>query len=100
MGGGVGAGVLEPGGQVFECVPPGYVVHKQRARRASVVGAGYGSEALLPGRVPNLEFYLFLVDRYHSCAELHTYNRSKEQPIGKQVAYLWSDRGPAGISCP
>ena len=41
------SGVLQPGGQVVEGVPPGYVVYKERPCGPPVVGAGDRSECLL-----------------------------------------------------
>ena len=40
-------GVLQPGGQVIEGVPPGDVVYKERSSGPPIVGAGNGSERLL-----------------------------------------------------
>ena len=40
-------GVLEPGGQVVEGVPPGDIVHEERSGGAPVVGARDGPERLL-----------------------------------------------------
>ncbi len=45
------------------------VVDEERAGRATVVGAGDGAEGLLAGRVPDLEFDLFVGDGDHACAE-------------------------------
>lgn len=40
-------GVLQPGGQVIERVPPGNVIYKESARCTSVVRPGDGPEGLL-----------------------------------------------------
>ena len=40
-------GVLQPGGQVIEGVPPGDVVHQEGSGSTSVVRAGDGSKRLL-----------------------------------------------------
>ena len=67
-------GVLQPGGQVIEGVPPGDVIYKERSSGPPVVGAGNRSERLL-SRLKNTFFdqikgeYVTITtrscDRYH-----------------------------------
>merc|ERR1719188_1707871 len=47
-------GVLQPGSQVVEGVPPGDVVHQQGSSCSSVVRPSYGSKCFLSSCVPNL----------------------------------------------
>ena len=84
-------GVLQPGGQVVEGVPPGDVVHQQGPGSSTVVRSGDGSEGFLSSlndcrltagletyvgfsthSVPYLEFDLFTLDIDHPGPELHT----------------------------
>jgi len=55
---------------VLEGVSTRDVVDEERASRATVVGAGDGAEGLLSGRVPDLEFDLFVGDGDHAGTKL------------------------------
>eukprot|EP00215_Chloropicon_roscoffensis_P008709 CAMPEP_0196639540 /NCGR_PEP_ID=MMETSP1085-20130531/2100_1 /TAXON_ID=41879 ORGANISM="Pycnococcus sp, Strain CCMP1998" /NCGR_SAMPLE_ID=MMETSP1085 /ASSEMBLY_ACC=CAM_ASM_000807 /LENGTH=223 /DNA_ID=CAMNT_0041968585 /DNA_START=143 /DNA_END=815 /DNA_ORIENTATION=+ len=65
-------GVVKPGRQGVEGLPPGDVVHQKRPRGAPVVTSRDAPEALLPRRVPDLQLYLLSVDGHHAGTELHT----------------------------
>mmetsp|Transcript_14976 Transcript_14976/g.31771 ORF Transcript_14976/g.31771 Transcript_14976/m.31771 type:complete len:163 (+) Transcript_14976:552-1040(+) len=62
--------LLKPSTQVLEGVSTRDVVDEERASRATVVGAGDGAEGLLSGRVPDLEFDLFVGDGDHAGTKL------------------------------
>lgn len=65
------AHLLEPAREVVEGLFAGDVVHKECARSSAVVAASDAFEGLLTGGVPNLKFYIFLVDLDRPRAELY-----------------------------
>ena len=64
--------LLQPARQMVESVASRDVIDEQCASSTSVVRACDRAERFLPGRVPNLELDLPVVNRYHPCAELDT----------------------------
>lgn len=64
-------GVLQPGGEMVECVPPGDIVDEERPSSSTVVGPGDGPEGLLTSRIPDLQFDLLALDVDHAGPELH-----------------------------
>lgn len=69
MGIAIDLDLLEPVLHMDEGVPAGDVVHKQSPDGAAVVGTGDRPEVLLPGRVPDLQFDVFVAHFYGFCAE-------------------------------
>lgn len=57
---------------MVECFAAGDVVHKQRTGGTAIIRARNGTERLLAGSVPNLQFNLFAIDGDHSGAEFDT----------------------------
>ena len=64
------ARVGQPAEQVLERLAAADVVHKQRDVCTAVVAAAHRAEALLAGRVPDLQLDLLAADLDHLCAKL------------------------------
>jgi hypothetical protein len=65
------AGIFQPGGQMIERLASGNVVDQQGTGRSSIVGTCNRSERFLAGRIPNLQFDLFAIDRDHAGTEFN-----------------------------
>ena len=63
---------LEPPGQVIKRFFPCDVVHQESACCSTVVGPGDALEALLPRRVPDLQFDILFIDLHRATSELHS----------------------------
>ena len=60
---------FEPFGKMIKSFAARNVVNEQSAGSAAVVASGDGSEGLLAGCIPNLEFDLFVADSDSASAE-------------------------------
>lgn len=109
------SGVLQPGGQVIEGVPPGDVIYKECSSGPPVVGAGNGSKSLLSrlkrriwiqscGRYKQWEWQTYGFGGKHTSYSLCP--RSEALSVSPQCLSSWlrtplqlSDHGLAGTSC-
>lgn len=51
---------------------PSNIIHEESTSRASVVAASYALEGFLAGGVPNLQFYVFVINFNCSTSEFDT----------------------------
>ena len=49
---------------------PSNIIHEKRAGSTSVVATSYTLERLLAGRIPDLQFYVFVINFYSATAKL------------------------------